>query len=98
ILVGNIVFVQPGTIAFAAAAYAVIGLFHYVYRSRILKITFDPKGAEAAGLRLKLWDFFFYVTFALVITLSVRMAGVLLVFSYLIVPAACSALFTTNLR
>ena len=41
------------------------------------------------GLRVRWWDFLFYALFGLVVTSFVRIAGVLLVFSYLIVPAVC---------
>src|SRR6185295_5424118 len=57
---------------------------------------FDPDGARAHGRRLRGWDFVFYITFGIVVTSSVRIAGVLLVFSYLIVPAAVAALLTAS--
>jgi zinc/manganese transport system permease protein len=98
ILVGNIVFVQPRAIAIAAGVYAVLGLVHWVFRRQFLAITFDPERAEKEGIRVRFWDFLFYVIFAVVITISVRITGVLLVFSFLIVPSACSVLFTSDLR
>ncbi|MBI1853509.1 MAG: metal ABC transporter permease [Planctomycetes bacterium] len=98
ILVGNIVFVQPPTILIAAGVYAGLGLFHWIFRRQFLAITFDPERAEKEGIRVRVWDFLFYVIFAVVITISVRITGVLLVFSFLIVPSACSVLFVTDLR
>jgi ABC-type Mn2+/Zn2+ transport system permease subunit len=49
--------------------------------------------AERAGVRVRLWDVLFFATFALMVTQSVAVGGVLVVFSYLIIPAACGALF-----
>jgi zinc/manganese transport system permease protein len=63
-------------------------------RRPILEISFDPDGAAARGRAIRWWDFVFYVTFGVVVTSSVRIAGVLLVFSYLIVPAAVGALLS----
>jgi zinc/manganese transport system permease protein len=76
-----------------ALLYAVIGAFHYVYRRRFLLISLDPKKAEADGISLRLWDFLFYASFGFVVTKSVSIAGVLLVFCYLIVPSVAAMLY-----
>src|SRR5207237_9179379 len=55
----------------------------------VFPVSFDGDAAYRRGLRVRWWDFFFYVSFGLVVTIFVRIAGVLLVFSYLIVPAVC---------
>src|SRR4030095_9263432 len=68
------------------------GGLHLAVRRPLLEISFAPEAARAAGRRLRWWDLFFYVTFGVVVTSSVRIAGVLLVFSYLVVPAAVAAL------
>jgi zinc/manganese transport system permease protein len=77
-----------------AGVYVVVGLFHYLLRHRFLTISFDPEAAEAGGWRLRLWDFWFYLSFGIVITFSVPIVGVLLVFSFLVVPAAIAFQFT----
>ena len=41
-------------------------------------------------MRVKWWDFLFYALFGLVVTSFVQIGGVLLVFSYLIIPAVCA--------
>lgn len=76
-----------------ALLYGVVGGVHVAFRRRFFRITLDPDGARAEGLRIRWWDFLFYVTFGFVITSSVSIAGVLLVFSYLVVPAAIAVLF-----
>ena len=93
ILVGSLLWVTWPTIARLAAVYAVIGVFHWVLRRRFLTISFAPETAVAAGWRIRWWDFLFYLSFGLVITLSVPIAGVLLVFSFLVVPAAIAFQF-----
>ena len=93
ILVGSLLWVTWPTIARLAAVYAVIGVFHWVLRRRFLTISFAPETAIAGGWRIRWWDFLFYLSFGLVITLSVPIAGVLLVFSFLVVPAAIAFQF-----
>jgi zinc/manganese transport system permease protein len=94
ILVGSLLWVTWPTIARLAAVYAVIGVFHWALRRRFLTISFEPEVALARGWRIRLWDFLFYLSFGIVITFSVPIAGVLLVFSFLVVPAAVAFQFT----
>jgi zinc/manganese transport system permease protein len=94
ILVGSLLWVTWPTIARLAAIYAVIGLFHWALRSRFLTISFNHQTAVARGWRIRWWDFLFYLSFGIVITFSVPIAGVLLVFSFLVVPAAIAFQFT----
>jgi zinc/manganese transport system permease protein len=86
-LVGNILSVQWPEVWLTAAIYLAIGIFHYVFRNRFLEISVDSKGAAARGVAVRFWDFLFYASFGLVVTRSVAIAGVLLVFCYLIVPS-----------
>ncbi|MBI3272467.1 MAG: metal ABC transporter permease, partial [Planctomycetes bacterium] len=97
-MTGSILVVSPREIRNAALLYALIGAFHWVLRDRFLKISLDPDGAAKDGLSVRWWDFLFYVTFAFVITMSVQIAGVLLVFCLLIAPAVCGALFAESFR
>ena len=94
ILVGSLLWVTWPTIARLAAVYAVIGISHWALRRRFLTISFEPEIALARGWRIRLWDFLFYLSFGIVITFSVPIAGVLLVFSFLVVPAAVAFQFT----
>ena len=70
-----------------ALLYALIGGLHWLCRKPFFLISTDPEAAYAQGWRVRLWDFIFYASFGVVVTSSVRIGGVLLVFSYLIVPA-----------
>ena len=92
-LVGNILAVDRPEVIKTALLYGAIGLFHYIFRRRFLLISTDPAAAEAEGMSIRLWDFLFYASFGFVVTSSVAIAGVLLVFCYLIVPSVGAMLF-----
>jgi zinc/manganese transport system permease protein len=96
-LVGNILSVQWPEIWYTGGIYIAIGVFHYVYRTRFLEISVDPVGAADRGVPVRLWDFLFYASFGLVVTRSVAIAGVLLVFCYLIVPSVGAMLWAQRI-
>jgi len=92
-LMGRILFVDATMVIKTAGFYAVVGLLHFSCRRPFLLISFQPEVAEARGMHVRWWDFLFCGTFGVIVTSSVQMAGVLLVFSYLIAPAVCAMLF-----
>ena len=96
-LVGNILAVSWPEVTKTALLYGAIGLFHYLYRGNFLLISMDAKAAEAKGLSIRFWDFLFYASFGFVVTSSVAIAGVLLVFCYLIVPSVGAMLFADRI-
>ena len=96
LLVGSILTVTPKEVGALAILYAVVGAIHWAVRRPVLQISFDPEAALREERWIRWWDFLFYASFGFVVTSSVRIAGVLLVFSYLIVPAAVGALLTRS--
>lgn len=96
-LVGNILAVSWEEVRWTALLYAAIGLFHYLFRHKFLLISIHPREAEAQGISIRLWDFLFYASFGFVVTSSVAIAGVLLVFCYLIVPSVGAMLFADRI-
>jgi zinc/manganese transport system permease protein len=96
-LVGNILAVSWLEVGKTAILYGVIGAFHYVFRHKFLAISMHPEKAEAAGISIKMWDFLFYASFGFVVTSSVSIAGVLLVFCYLIVPSVAAMLYADSI-
>ncbi len=96
-LVGDLLTVSPDQIWKTAGLYAVIGAVHFVFRRRFIALSFDHARAEASGMRVRLWDFLFYALFGLIVTSFVQIGGVLMVFSYLIVPAACGTYLGNSL-
>src|SRR5216117_2889679 len=96
-LVGNILAVSWPEVGKTAILYGAIGAFHYIFRHKFLAISLDPKRAEAEGIPIRVWDFLFYASFGFVVTSSVAIAGVLLVFCYLIVPSVGAMLFADHI-
>jgi zinc/manganese transport system permease protein len=94
-LVGNILAVSWDEVGKTALLYGAIGLFHYVFRKRFLALSFNHDAAPNGGTRW--WDFLFYASFGFVVTSSVSIAGVLLVFSYLIVPSVGAMLYADTI-
>ncbi len=91
-LVGNILTVSWRTVIETAILYALVGLFHFVFRRKFLAISLGESIPH-----VKWWDFLFYTSFGFVVTSSVAIAGVLLVFSYLIVPSVAAMLFAQSI-
>jgi len=95
-LVGSLFTVDPAHIGRVAILYAVVGLVHFVLRKPFFEITNDPHGANQKGRRVFWWDFLFYATFGLVVTSSVQIAGVLLVFGFLVIPAVAGLMASSR--
>ena len=96
-LVGNILAVSWEEVGKTALLYAIIGAFHWVFRKKFLAISMDHDRAEVSVKSLRLWDFLFYASFGFVVTRSVAIAGVLLVFCYLIVASVAAMLFADRI-
>ena len=96
-LVGNILAVSWGEVGRTSILYGCVGVFHYVFRKQFLAISRSHGNPEATGLNYRLWDFLFYASFGFVVTSSVAIAGVLLVFCYLIVPSVAAMLYAENI-
>ena len=96
-LVGNILTVSWVEVGKTLALYSVIGLFHYIFRRKFLLISLNREAAEKQGISTRFWDFLFYASFGFVVTSSVAIAGVLLVFCYLIVPSVGAMIYAENI-
>jgi zinc/manganese transport system permease protein len=94
LLTGDILNVTGGDVFQRALLFVVLASFYAAFHKRFALISSDPQRAFAEGLRVRLWDFLFYAAFALVVVSFVRVAGVLLTFAYLIVPAVCGVTLT----
>jgi zinc/manganese transport system permease protein len=97
ILVGNLLAVQKAEIIKMFVLYSLVGAAHWVWRRPFLTISTDPERAWREGMNVRGWDFLFYATFGLVVTSSVAIAGVLLVFSYLVVPSVTAILLSDRI-
>jgi zinc/manganese transport system permease protein len=98
-LVGNILAVSWGDVRHTALLYGCVGLFHFLLRKRFLLISQHHNEDDPAlkGTNVRFWDFLFYASFGFVVTSSVAIAGVLLVFCYLIVPSVGAMLYAERI-
>lgn len=96
-LIGEVLLVTPSQVLRTFALFVIIGLIHYFYRKKFLALSFEPERAAAAGMSIRWWDFVFYAMFGWVVTSFVQIGGVLLVFSFLIVPAVCANFLADSL-
>jgi zinc/manganese transport system permease protein len=86
-LVGTILTVSWHDVLQLAAIVLAVGIIHWLARKKLFMISEDPGKAAQQRLRMWWWDVVFYATFGVVVTSSVKVAGVLLIFSLLIIPA-----------
>jgi zinc/manganese transport system permease protein len=96
-LVGNILAVSWAEVKKTAILYGAVGIFHYIFRKKFLQISMHHDELEKLNFNVKFWDFLFYASFGFVVTSSVAIAGVLLVFCYLIVPSVGAMLFADRI-
>jgi zinc/manganese transport system permease protein len=98
LMVGHLLFVNSAEVTKIFVLYSLLGIFHWLSRSPLILISRDPERAFSSGVHIKLWDFLFYASFGVVVTSSTELAGVLLVFSFLIVPSVCGVLLADSVR
>jgi len=96
-LVGNLLFVSWHEVIKTAVLYGAIGLFHYIFRKKFLAVSMNHDLEHVDGMSVRFWDLLFYGSFGFVVTSSVAIAGVLLVFCYLIVPSVAGMLFAKTI-
>jgi zinc/manganese transport system permease protein len=96
-LVGNLLFVSWHEVIKTALLYGAIGLFHYIFRDKFLAVSMNHDLEQVDGMSVRFWDLLFYGSFGFVVTSSVSIAGVLLVFCYLIVPSVAGMLFAKTI-
>lgn len=97
LLSGNILWVDSREVLHTALLYGLVGVIHFVFRKKFFAISKDAKAAQQQGINVLGWDFLFYVTFGVVVTSSVSIVGVLLVFSFLVIPASIAFLLSEHL-
>jgi zinc/manganese transport system permease protein len=96
LLTGDILNVTAKEVGQRTLVFAVLAGFFGAFHKRFGLISDDHERAAADGARIRLWDFLFYAAFAIVVVSFVRVAGVLLTFAYLIVPAVCSVMLAKS--
>jgi len=89
-LSGSVLWVSWPMVAVTAAVYAVLLFFHFIFRDKFISMTDRPGTIR----RESLWDFLFFTTQGVITVLVVPIAGVLLAYAFLMIPAATAAMFT----
>ncbi|MBN1164350.1 MAG: metal ABC transporter permease [Candidatus Krumholzibacteriota bacterium] len=97
-LTGSILWARWPDILAIAVLFFLVGLFHFLYRRKFIRLSESYGSGAVRGKENIWWDFLFYVSMGMVITFSVKIAGVLVIFSFLIIPATFSALFADSWR
>ena len=87
ILNGNILWVKGQDVLMMFLIYSAIGIFHFLFRKKFISLSYEGRGTF-------FWEFLFFLTFAMVLVSSVRTAGILQVFAFLIIPALIGRLYT----
>ena len=96
LLTGSLLWVTWPQIVKTAIMYGILGIVHWLLRARFLAISLQPEQAREKGWSIATWDFLFYALFGIVVTSSVAIAGVLVVFAFLVIPAVIAFLFTSK--
>ena len=97
-LTGSILWAGWTDILHFTVVFAAAGIFLYIFHNKFTKISCDYEGAEKYGVNVMWWDFLFYASMGIIITYTVEFAGVLLTFSFLIIPSVFSAMFAQSWR
>lgn len=97
-LSGTLLWVTWPTVFKVLVIYAIIGAFHWLLRERFLLISLDPDEAYRRGWNVRWWDFLFYLGFGVMITFSVGIGGILMVFAYLVIPACVAILMHAGMH
>ncbi len=96
IFFGDVLGVTRNQLLATGAVFAAVAALHFAFRRRFLLVTLEPERAAAEGVSIRLWDFLFYLSIGIVIALAIRIGGVLLVFSYLVIPPVAAFLLTRS--
>ena len=97
-LTGGLLWVTWPAVGKVLAVYLILGLFHWLLRGRFMLISTDPKEAYRRGWNVRWWDFLFYLSFGVMITFSVEIGGILMVFAFLVIPACIAILLHATMR
>jgi zinc/manganese transport system permease protein len=98
LMVGHLLLIDRYEVLSILVVYGLIGALHFAFHRPVLLISRDPEEAYSKNINVRGWDLFFYTTFGIVVTSSTEVAGVLLVFTYLIAPAICGILVADTIR
>ena len=97
-LIGDILNILPQEIFVLLAIFAAVVLFWVFGFNKLLGISVNPTLAKSKGINVKLIENIFVVLVALIVTVSIKWVGILIINSLLILPAAASRNISKNMR
>jgi zinc/manganese transport system permease protein len=97
-LAGSLLWVTWPTVLKVFVIYIAIGFFHWLLRERFMLISTNSEEAYRRRWWVRWWDFLFYLSFGVMITFSVEVGGILMVFAYLVIPACVAILLHAGMR
>ena len=98
LLQGNILTITAGQITWLAITFSVIALIHLLYYKEFMFVSFDAEMAQTQGYRVRFWNLLLYLTIGVVISLGIKVSGVLLIFGFLVIPAAIALMLVRNMK
>ncbi|MDZ7319562.1 MAG: metal ABC transporter permease [candidate division KSB1 bacterium] len=98
LLQGNILTITPGQIYLLLVTFVIVGIIHLLFYRQFIFIAYDPAMAQTQGYHVKLWNLLLYFTLGVVISLGIKVSGVLLIFSFLVMPAVTGLLVARKMR
>lgn len=98
LLSGNILWMDWDDFYYTAFSYAGLGFLFWNLHSRWIWVSNSRQIASDSLYKVRLWDFVFYLLFGFVVTSSVQIAGVLLVFAFLVIPAGIGMLLARDFK
>lgn len=97
-LVGDILSITPAEILYLFITFIAIMLFWYFMFNKLNVISINKTLAKSRGINTKLIDNIFVILIAVIVMISIRWIGILLINSLLILPAAASRNIAKNMR
>jgi zinc/manganese transport system permease protein len=87
LMTGHLLWANWNEVGFYSAVYLILGIIYFIIHKKLVALSKMKKNNSSQGNKVVLWEFIFYSLLGILVTFAVRIAGVLLVFGFLVVPA-----------
>lgn len=99
LMCGHLLWVSWGEVGIYSIVFIALGVIFFFIHKKLLEVSTITKANGKNGSKAKhlvFWDFIFYSLLGILVTFAVKVAGVLLVFGFLIVPAVIGTLLSKS--
>ena len=96
ILSGSLLWTSWRDVAVILLTFSAVGFCLYLIRKPLSDVSNGYRQAPSNRIEIIFWDFIFYLLLGIVITLSVQIGGIVVVFAYLIIPATMSVIISSR--